>query len=102
MEKLVQSQEEKARAKKFDFSVEKSLLESEEITLMISKQNSLIRDEKLYKEMIRKIEAKMVETYYDYPVEFIKDDTWRVFSKYVQFSYSRIERQEWTSTCGPR
>jgi hypothetical protein len=78
----VQEVKEKKRPK-FDFGVHASLDQNEDLVLEITKENLKIRDYQQYKEILQLIEFRMEQTYYEFPKEYIQDDHWRKFSKYV-------------------
>lgn len=58
----------------------------------ITKENIKLRDYKQYKEILRLIEFRMEQTYYEFPKEHVQDNMWRRFSKFVNSSYLRTER----------
>lgn len=92
IQKLVQEKEEKKRSR-FDFSVQSSLDQNEEIVLEITKENIKLRDYEQYKQILELIEFRMEQTFYDFPKEYITDNIWRRFSKYVNYSLFRIEKE---------
>jgi hypothetical protein len=100
LQKLVQDAKEQ-RKSRFDFSIQSSLDQNEEIILEITKENLKMRDYLQYKEILKLIEFRMEQTYYDFPKEYIQDDIWRKFSKYVRPVLPRIVKVEKTCTCLP-
>lgn len=82
LQKIVQEVKEK-RKPRFDFRLQASLDQNEEIVLEITKENLKMRDYEQYQEILKLIEFRMEQTFYDFPKEHIQDDLWRKFSKYV-------------------
>lgn len=86
LQKIVQEAKDKKRPR-FDFSVQPSFDQNEDILLEITKENLKIRDYQQYKDIQKLIELRMEQTYYEFPKEYIQDDMWRKFSKYVNQVY---------------
>lgn len=82
IQKIVQDKKEKKKSR-FNFGLQGSLDQNEEIVLEITKENIKLRDHEQYKDILSLIEDRMEQTYYEFPKEHIQDNIWRRFSKYV-------------------